>query len=243
MPDLGLFETSTLLAMLLIFMGSFVQTTIGFGLAIVSAPLLFHISHDYIPGPISLVGLFISLITAFKYRKNIGIGGLKLALYGRIPGSMVGGGILLYVSASMLSIGLGAFVLLAVLVSALPFRIAPTPKRMLVAGFLSGFMGTSSGIGGPPMALLLQHQEANNLRGNLSAFFVFSAVISLTVLAVVGRFTLMHVWLALPLIPVAFLGYWVAMRTVDYVSKEWMRRISLVLCLVSGSYAIWQGLS
>ena len=40
----------------------------------------------------------------------------------------------------------------------------PTPTRMVVAGFFSGFFGTSSSIGGPPMALLLQHQEANQLR-------------------------------------------------------------------------------
>ncbi|GAB7220180.1 sulfite exporter TauE/SafE family protein [Vibrio comitans] len=243
MPDLGIVETSSLIAMLLIFVGAFVQTAIGFGLAIVAAPLLFQISIDYVPAPICLVALVVSLINAFKYRSNISIGGLKLALYGRIPGSLVGGGILLYVSASMLSLGLGLFVLLAVLVSALPFRLEPTPKRMFVAGFMSGFMGTSSSIGGPPMALLLQHQDANNLRGNLSAFFVFSSILSLIVLMGMGLFTMKHFWLTVPLIPASMLGYWVAMRSVDYLSKEWMRRISLVLCLVSGSTAIWQGLS
>ncbi|WP_261874787.1 sulfite exporter TauE/SafE family protein [Vibrio rarus] len=228
--------------MLLIFLGAFVQTSIGFGLAIVSAPLLFHLSVEYIPTPICLVGLFISVITALKYRTNISIGGLKMALYARVPGSIVGGIILLYVSASMLSLALGVFVLMAVLISALPFRMEPTGKRMLVAGFLSGFMGTSSGIGGPPMALLLQHQDANNLRGNLSAFFVFSSIISLLVLMAVGRFTQQHLIMTIPLIPSAFLGYWSAMRCVKYLSKVWMRRCSLLLCAVSGSYAIWQGL-
>ncbi|OBT13189.1 permease [Vibrio sp. UCD-FRSSP16_10] len=228
--------------MLLIFLGSFVQTSIGFGLAIVSAPLLFHISMDYIPAPICLVGLCISLFNALKYRTDISLGGLKLALYARVPGSVLGGMILLYVSASMLSLALGIFVLLAVMISLLPYRLEPTPNRMLVAGFLSGFMGTSSGIGGPPMALLLQHQEANSLRGNLSAFFVFSSFISLAVLFAVGRFTMLHVGLTLPLIPSAMLGYWAATRSVAYLSKQWMRRISLLLCLVSGSYAIWQGI-
>lgn len=89
-----------LAAMGLIFLGSFVQTAIGFGLAIVAAPLLFQISVDYVPAPICLVALFISLINSYKHRSDISIGGLKLALYGRIPGSIVGGWLLLYVSAS-----------------------------------------------------------------------------------------------------------------------------------------------
>ncbi len=89
----------------------------------------------------------------------------------------------------------------AVFVSLLPFRIEPTPKRMVVAGFFSGFFGTSSSIGGPPMALLLQHQEANQLRGNLSAFFLFSSMISLVIQMPVGYLNMHHVMLSLPLLP------------------------------------------
>ncbi len=44
---------SALIAMALIFVGSFVQTAIGFGLAIVAAPLLFLVSPEYVPAPIS----------------------------------------------------------------------------------------------------------------------------------------------------------------------------------------------
>lgn len=229
-----------LAAMGLIFLGSFVQTAIGFGLAIVAAPLLFQISVDYVPAPICLVALFISLINAYKHRSDISIGGLKLALYGRIPGSIVGGWLLLYVSASMLSLTLGIFVLLAVLISVLPFRLEPTPGRMFGAGLLSGFMGTSSSIGGPPMALLLQHQDANSLRGNLSAFFVFSSIISLIVQVGVGVMAYKHLVMTLPLIPAALIGYWLAIKAVPYLSKVWMRRGALSLCLVSGVTAIWQ---
>jgi uncharacterized membrane protein YfcA len=236
----ALLETSSLWAMLFIFVGSFVQTAIGFGLAIVAAPLLFLISTEYVPTPICLVALFISLINAYRLRSDISIGGLKLALYGRIPGSVFGGLILVYMSATLLSFWLGVFVLLAVAASVLPFRVEPTPRRMFIAGMLSGFMGTSSGIGGPPIALLLQHQEANNLRGNLSAFFVFSSIISLVVQMAVGVFTVEHLWLTLPLIPAALIGYWLANFSVQYLSKVWMRRGALVLCLASGTTAIWQ---
>ncbi|MCE7630818.1 sulfite exporter TauE/SafE family protein, partial [Vibrio fluvialis] len=62
------FSSTVLIAMFLIFVGSFVQTAIGFGLAVVAAPLLFMVSPDYVPAPICIVALFISLLSAMKHR-------------------------------------------------------------------------------------------------------------------------------------------------------------------------------
>ncbi|MDN3697370.1 MULTISPECIES: sulfite exporter TauE/SafE family protein [Vibrio] len=234
-------DPTVLTAIFLIFLGSFVQTAIGFGLAIVAAPLLFQLSPDYVPAPICLVALFISILNALKHRANVSIGGLKMALIGRVPGSIAGGMLLLVVSTDVLSLWLGFLVLFAVMVSMLPFRIEPTPIRMGIAGFFSGFFGTSSSIGGPPMALLLQHQDANQLRGNLSAFFVFSSLISLIVQIPIGFFTLHHVFITIPLIPASWLGYKLAIMTTQSLPKEKIRVGALILCLVSGLTAIWQG--
>ncbi|WP_100751642.1 sulfite exporter TauE/SafE family protein [Vibrio salilacus] len=232
-----------MIAALLIFLGSFVQTAIGFGLAIVAAPLLFLISPDYVPAPICLVALFISILNALKHRDSVEIGGLKMALIGRVPGSIAGGVLLVMVSTDLLALWLGFLVLLAVVVSLLPFRIEPTPTRMGVAGFFSGFFGTSSAIGGPPMALLLQHQEANQLRGNLSAFFVFSSIISLIIQIPAGFLTLHHLWISVPLIPAAWLGYKLARATTQTLPKQQIRIAALLLCSISGGTAVWQGMS
>ena len=59
---------------------------------------------------------------------------------------------------------------------------------MLTAGFLSGFMGTSSAIGGPPMALVMQHEGSDFIRANLAAFFIVSCVLSLAMLVSIDRF-------------------------------------------------------
>lgn len=233
-------SNEALIAALLIFVGSFVQTAIGFGLAIVAAPLLFLVSPDYVPAPICIVALFISILNALKHRDSVEIGGLKMALIGRIPGSIAGGVLLVMVSTELLALWLGLLVLFAVVVSLLPFRIEPTPTRMGIAGFFSGFFGTSSAIGGPPMALLLQHQEANQLRGNLSAFFVFSSIISLVVHAPAGFLTLHHIWISIPLIPAAWLGYRFARATTHSLPKEKIRIGALILCSISGATAVWQ---
>ncbi|WP_435237503.1 sulfite exporter TauE/SafE family protein [Psychromonas sp. PT13] len=235
-------HSTTLLAMAIIFLGAFVQTTIGFGLAVIAAPLLFLINPNYVPGPIFIASLIISILNTLKYRENIEIGGLKIAVIARIPGSILGGILLLYASSTHLSLWLGLLVLLALAISLLPFRIEPTQNRMAFAGALSGFMGTSSGIGGPPMALLLQHQEANALRGNLSAFFLFSAIISIIVLICIGHFTLHHLFISIPLLPATWAGYRFALFSMQYISKEWIRYSALLLCFVSGMSAIYQGL-
>lgn len=235
-------NSTILIAMAIIFAGSFVQTSIGFGLAIVAAPILFQVSSDYIPGPITMAGFLLSSLNAFKHKDKIAIGNLKTAILGRIPGSILGGMLLLYVSVNTLSLWLGIFVLVALSISLLPFRIEPTPRRMAIAGLLSGFMGTSSGIGGPPMALLLQHQEANALRGNLSAFFMCSSIISIVVLIFIGHFTLHHLFISLPLLPATWAGYRCALFSMRYISTRWIRIAALILCLLSAITAIYHGI-
>ncbi|MDV7102821.1 sulfite exporter TauE/SafE family protein [Vibrio sp. TH_r3] len=232
-----------LLAMAIIFLGSFVQTAIGFGLAILAAPLLMLLSNDYVPVPIVIIALFITSLSTLKNRSNIEVGELKSAIIGRVPGSVVGGLLLTYVSVQVLSLWLGIIVLLSLLVSLLPFRIEPTRNKMAIAGFLSGFMGTSSGIGGPPMAILLQHQEANKFRGNLSAFFLFSSIMSLVVQWLVGYLTVEHIYMSLPLLPAAWLGYKVATLVAHRLSKQWIRWSALSLCLISGVGAIVKSFS
>ncbi|PSV27563.1 MULTISPECIES: sulfite exporter TauE/SafE family protein [unclassified Photobacterium] len=235
-------EPTTLLAIAAIFVGSYVQTAIGFGLAIVSAPILIVYAPQYVPAPICLIALFISLLNALKHRSSIELGGLKMAILGRVPGSIAGAALLVYVSAHVLTLWIGLLVLLAVVVSILPYRIEPTPRRMVIAGFFSGLFGTSSAIGGPPMAILLQHQEANQLRGNLSAFFVFSSIVSLAAQIPVGFLSFDKLWITLPLIPSAWLGYWLALKTTQSLPKEKIRYAALILCLICGIIAIYESI-
>ncbi|OAN18317.1 permease [Photobacterium jeanii] len=231
------------LAMLMIFIGSYVQSTIGFGLAIVTAPILFQISPAYVPGPITITALFLSLINAHKFRANISIKGLGYALIGRIPGIIAGGALLYFIAPKVLSLWIGGIVLAAVAISLMPIRLQPTNGRLAVAGFFSGLFGTSTGIGGPPMALLLQHQQADLIRANLSAFFVVSSLLSLIAQVPAGHMGMQHLYLSLPLLPASFLGYVLAMRTVNRINKKTIRIVSLGVCCLSASAAIISALT
>jgi len=230
--------TDLVIAALVIFLGSYVQSSIGFGLAIIAAPLLFFVDPLLVPAPITVCALLLSVPNALKHRHTINLAGLKFAIIGRVPGTVAGGLVLLVINQRDLTLFLGACVLIAVAISVSHLRLRPTKVAMLFAGFLSGFMGTSSAIGGPPMALVMQHEGGDYIRGNLAAFFIVSASMSLLMLSAVGRFGAAEFMLSLPLIPAALAGYWVAMRYLHLVSPELLRRASLALCTGAGLLAI-----
>lgn len=226
------------IAVAIIFVGSFVQSSIGFGLAIIAAPLLFFIDPLYVPAPITVCALTLSLANAARHKHSISFQGLKYAIIGRVPGTIAGGLLLLWIDQRALALWLGLSVLFAVGLSLANIALRPSNASMFSAGFLSGFMGTSSSIGGPPMALVLQHQANDFIRANLAAFFVVSCIMSLIMLAAVDRFGMEQLLISLPLMPATLAGYWVAMRTIHLISHQTLRRASLLLCAVAGFTAV-----
>lgn len=225
-------------AMLVIFIGSYVQSSIGFGLAIIAAPVLFFIDPLYVPASITISAFTLSIANAAKHRHAISFTELKFAIVGRVPGTVAGGLLLIWIDAEGLALFLGISVITAVLFSISGLHFRATKGSMFSAGLLSGFMGTSSGIGGPPMALVMQHEDNDFIRANLAAFFIVSSIMSLMMLAAVDRFGQKEMLISLPLMPAALAGYWVAMRTLHLVSHERLRLFSLMLCILAGSAAI-----
>ncbi len=225
-------------AALIVVVGSFVQTAIGFGLAVIAAPLLFFIDPLYVPAPITLAALTLSLANAWRFRRSISLAGLRFAILGRVPGTAAGGLLIFWIDQRTLGLWLGISVLAGVWLSFGKLAFRPTRGAMFCAGFLSGFMGTSSSIGGPPMALVLQHQTADFIRANMAAFFVVSCVMSLLMLSLVGRFDARHMLLSLPFMPACLLGYWLALRSVHLITCRMLRLGSLSLCAAAGCAAV-----
>lgn len=226
------------IAVLVIFVGSFIQSSIGFGLAIVAAPVLIFIDPLYVPAPITVSALTLSVANSYSHWRSISFRGLRFAILGRIPGTVSGGLLLLWINQEALALWIGLSVLAGVALSMSSIIFQANGKSLFCAGFLSGFMGTSSSIGGPPMALVLQHQENDFIRANLAAFFVVSCMMSLIMLASIGRFGAEQMLISLPLMPATLAGYWLAMRTLHRISHENLRLFSLALCAIAGIAAV-----
>lgn len=223
----------TTLAFAIIFIGSLVQTTIGFGMAIIAAPLLFLINPDYVPGPIILAALFNCLVSTYYFRHAIAIKGLASAMLGRIPGCIAGGVLLLILPQPLIAIFLACIIAFALIISLAKWSVSPSPMALFIAGFASGLTGTSTSIGGPPMALVVQNESADFIRANLAGFFLYSCITSLIILMVMGWFSWQHLWLGLPLIPATLAGNWLGYRVLHVFSKVQIRLFTLCLCSVA----------
>ena len=91
------------IAVAVIFVGSYVQSSIGFGLAIIAAPVLFFIDPVYVPAPITISAFTLSLANAAKHWHSISFEGLKFAIIGRIPGTIAGGLLLFWIGQEQLA--------------------------------------------------------------------------------------------------------------------------------------------
>lgn len=221
-----------------IFFGALVQGTIGFGLAIVAAPVLYLVTPELVPGSIILMAMLIGSLTARRNIHAVQVRDLRSAILGRIPGSLLGAALLSVASQRTMGMFMGGSVLFAVLASLSPYKVQANGKTLFSAGVLSGIMGTASSIGGPPMALVMQNQSGEHIRANLSAYFVASSVISLSILTYSGLFGWMQLKYGLMFVPCVLAGNLAARRLVPYVNQAVIRKALLVLCSIAGVSAV-----
>lgn len=195
------------LALPVLVLAGAVQGATGFGFNMLAAPALAIISPAFVPGPMLLVSLLVSVSGMIREWHRVDYSGLSFALAGRIPASILAVMCLGLLEPALFARLFGMVVLLAVMISIAGIRIAPTPRTLFMAGSLSGFMGTLTSIGAPPMAMAYQHAEGPVMRSTLNSFFVAGAVFSIAALAASGHFNAHQFLLALMLAPFAFTGF------------------------------------
>ena len=103
-----------------------------------------------------------------------------------------------------------------VAVSVAGVSLPQTTPALFGAGALSGLMGTTLGVGGPPLTLVYQRSSGSEIRGTLAPIQSFGAATSLAALAVVGELELRDLGRGLLLAPGMVIGFavsgWVAPR-------------------------------
>ena len=222
-----------------VFLGALVQSLIGFGLAIVAAPVLYIVTPDLVPGSLILMAMLTGSLTARRYVHALEVRDIKSAIIGRVPGSILGALLLSIASRRVMGLFMGASVMFAVLASLSSYKIEANRKTLFSAGLLSGIMGTASSIGGPPMALVMQNQTGDRIRANLSAYFVCSSVISLSILSYAGLFGWTQLKYGLMLVPMVVLGNFLASKLVSHINQESTRKALLMLCSMAAVSAIY----
>ena len=213
-----------------------VQGAVGFGVSLISAPLIVMIDPGFVPGPMIAAGTFLTILIAVRERNSIHKAGLAWALGGRVPGIGAALVLLSVVPKDKMGLLVGWAVLIAVVLSVAGWRVEVRPVNLFLAGSLSGLMGTSASIGGPPMALLYQRNPGPEFRGTMSAYFVVGGLSSLTALFFAGRFHAYEARLALYLLPGIITGFLLLLRFAIWLDRRrgLARACILGLCAVAG---------
>jgi uncharacterized membrane protein YfcA len=215
--------TQFLVTTAIVAVGAVVQGTVGFGLGLFAAPLLMLIDPRLIPGPLLVGSGVLTLLMARREWHAVQGRDLAWSLGGRVVGTLVALAVLTTLARDQLDLLFGALVLAAVALTSTRVRLRPGPKSLAGAGALSGLMGTTTTVGGPPMALLYQHEPGPRLRGTLAAFFVVGVVMSLAGLRVIGRFGALELRLAALVVPGILLGYALSRKTVGVLDRGFIR--------------------
>ncbi len=182
------------MASLVVAAAACVQGVLGFGFSLIAAPLLVLLQPRLVPGPVLALLLLLTVLMTLRERGEADRRGVAWALCGRLPGAVLGTLALALLPARLLSVAFALLVLLGVALSALGLRLEPRPTTILGAGVLSGVMETTSSIGGPPLALVYRDQPPPVARGTMSAVFVVGVTVSLTGVALAGRFRSEELW-------------------------------------------------
>lgn len=218
-----------LLGVLITLVAGLVQGTLGFGFAIVSVPLLTLVNPSYTPIPQLLLTVPMTLYMAWRERRYVDLRGLGWILVGRVPGTLTGRYLLHVASRPLLDGLIAGIVFFAVLALALGRAVRRTNRTQFAAGYLSGVMGITSAIGGPPLALLFKDERGPTIRANLAAIFALGVVFSLLVLGTTGGITEVDLRTAAMLFPSLAMGIFASRWLMDLVEGRWLRVGILVL--------------
>jgi uncharacterized protein len=238
--DLSVLEI--ILAIIIVAVGTSIQAAIGFGLAMIAAPLLILVNRALVPGPLIAAALVLVLWMAYRERDAIDLSTFKMALFGRCLGTPPAAWLLGTMSAASFDLIFGGLVLLAVGISLIHGNIKPTPWAVFFATIASGFMSTISSIGGPPVALVYQNSKGPELRANLSVLFILGCTISLIALTVIGRFGLVDLRYAGILVIGVILGVAMSGPVKRHVDRKRARPYLLGLCFISAGLVIGRAL-
>ena len=191
----------------IIALGSFTQGLTGFGLALVSVPLL-SLTID-VKAAVPIAGIFGWLVTfpiVWKMRNHVRWKAALLLFVGSLPGSYLGADLLKRLPSEAILITMGGVLVASSIYSFFSkealFKEVSKPVTV-GTGFFSGALGASVGEPGPPVIAYtsMLPWSADQAKSTLVFFFMLQMIGAITGFWLQGLLTdvvFAHVWKSIP---------------------------------------------
>lgn len=223
-----------LAAALFVLLGAVVQGSVGFGVGMIAAPVLMWAIPESMPATLVILGGAMTIATLVTHWRDIDLPAMGWALLGRVPGLALGAWLVVTMPAGALGVLVGFAVVVAVVMQWSRWTIPKSPRNLVLAGSLSGTTGTATGIGGPPVAMVLANDPGPVVRATLAAYFLVGSLMSLGALASVGQLDFDHLTDALALLPALIVGALLAKPVARHLDDGRTRKAILILAAASG---------
>ena len=218
--------------------GGVVQSMVGFGMAVVAAPFVVLLAPDLMPVALLVPALALPLLQLAHAERDVAWRPLGWAVGARTLATPVGVAVVALVSPRAIAALVGVLILLTVALSVRTIELRPTPVNAAAAGAVSGVSGTAAAIGGPFLALVLQHERPERVCSTLAVFFLAGSVLGLVGLRAGGQLTAQQVVVGGLWVPFVLLGYAAAAPLRARIDPDRFRRIVLGFCVVASVVVI-----
>ena len=235
--------TIIILGNLVIFAASLLQAVAGFGFAMIAIPCMALIDISLVPGVSLVTGLIISVVMYFDERDEVDWREIRILVPVVIIGTVIGAGLALMLPLHLAGMVFSSAILIAIVATIFTPPVALNGWTLGAGGMAAGIMGTVSGLHGPPMAIVYQHQPPAKIRATIAAIFIFANIFSITALFAVAKISLTIVTIALGFLPGLGLGLMLARRLRHLVSRKLARAMVLTLASLSAFLLLQQSLS
>jgi uncharacterized protein len=221
------------LLVFVVLLGATMQGLVGLGLNLVSAPIVTLVAPSLMPELLLVLAVLLPFFTLARSHEEIDWHGLAWVLPARVPGVAAGVLVLALFSERAIGIAVALMVLLAVLLSLAPLEMPVRRSTLALSGVLSGLTGTTTSIGGPPVALLYQHRTPTQIRSTLAIVFTVGAAMSLAGIWLTGHLDTDAWPMAVVLTPCLVLGAWMGGRLQPVLPDRAVRYAVLAICAAS----------
>lgn len=194
-------------ANLVIFLAATLQATTGVGFAMVSVPLLALIDLAWVPAPMLICNLGLSLTIMHRSRAALVPAEGPPLVAGLVLGTGAGAALLALYPREGMGLLIGGIIVVAVLASLFVPPLRLTRPRLFSGATLGGATGVIAAMHGPPLILLYQREAPEKVRATMAGVFLFGCVLALASLWAAGLLGRDDFWRGAALLPGVGAGF------------------------------------
>ncbi|MDP3878783.1 MAG: sulfite exporter TauE/SafE family protein [Dehalococcoidales bacterium] len=222
---------TSIFAAIIVLLASFVRAASGFGYALLATPLLTLVMEAKSVVVLNMIlGSLSNILVFWHTRRYIDLKRVVVLGLGSIFGIPAGTYLLVKLEPSIIKLAIAIVVIpfSILLLLGHSHRFKRDTLGCAVAGFLSGLLGGSTGLGGPPVVLFLINQglTPQMFVGTLAAYFLFNGAILVATFTFLGMVTADILIKVAILLPTLWLGSYIGVKMLPRINTVVFKKIA-----------------